>query len=149
MSSETQSVPWTETLKDQGKKRGLLELWTGVLGNQMIESHAKEHARNRNAHGRFHRGQLGQTDDADEDMGNTILGDVTYPAPVVVSQSNGSGLLKAAAIAAIGAAIPGAGVAGYFLADMLQDKPAAVVPGQQNDNDFSVGLGKIEDYLNQ
>ena len=84
-----------------------------------------------------------------EDMGHTILGDVNHPTPIIVAggQSGGNELLKAAAIALLGAAIPGAGVAGYFLNQALKptETQTESAAGQQ---DFSVGLGKIEDYLN-
>ena len=83
--------------------------------------------------------------------GNIVLGDVQHPTPIVIAGQSGGGsdLLKGLAIAALGAAIPGAGLAGYALSTLLADKPAppANQPAEPSQNDFSVGLGKLEDYL--
>ena len=80
--------------------------------------------------------------------GNIVLGDVQHPAPIVIAgqQSGGSDFVKGLAIAALGAAIPGAGLAGYFISNALT-KPDTPVIQPIDQNDFSVGLGKIEDYL--
>lgn len=137
----------------------MLELWTGVLGHQMIDRHAAEHAKTAAAHGRMHRKQIDQPDadpGENDDMGTqTILGDVTNPTPIVIAgnQSSGGDLLKTLAIAALGAAVPTAGligVAGYHLLNQQQPTPIIqpVVPDPESP-DFSVGLGKIEDYLKQ
>lgn len=87
----------------------------------------------------------------DDDMGDqTILGDVTHPTPIVIAgnQSGGSDLLKGLAIAALGAAIPGAAIAGYFVSQAMKDQSPIVAPNNPDgQNDFSVGLGKITDYL--
>ena len=77
-----------------------------------------------------------------EDMGTTILGDVTHPAPVVISpEASGSRAFPMLAAALLGAAIPGAGL-GVLALDMLTDKvPAA----SHEDNTLDIGLRKIED----
>ena len=87
-------------------------------------------------------------------MGNqTILGDVTNPTPIVITgnQSGGSDILKGLAFAALGAAVPGAGLAGYLLsnANTAPATPAPIVQPADPQQDFSVGLGKLEDYLKQ
>ena len=79
------------------------------------------------------------------------FGDVQQPQPIVIAGQSGGGsdLLKGLAIAALGAAIPGAGLAGYALSTLLADKPTppATQPAEPSQSDFSVGLGKLEDYL--
>ena len=145
MSSETLK----ETVLKQGKARGKLELWAGVLGSRAIDGHLKEHARNRDAQGRMARKQIGEPDamsPTEDDMGHTILGDVTNPTPVVVN-GGGLGTLGTLAAIALGVAIPGAGVGGYLLAQALA-KPDTVQPADpQNGERVEIGLGRIEDYL--
>jgi hypothetical protein len=82
------------------------------------------------------------------------FGDVQQPQPIVINgqQSSGNDFLKGLAIAALGAAIPGAGIAGYLVNQAIsKPTPIAqpVTPAPSDQNDFSVGLGKIEDYLKQ
>lgn len=84
-----------------------------------------------------------------EDMGHTILGDVTNPTPIVIHstqpQSNGLGkVLAGAAIAAGLMGIPTAGVIGYGVSQLMERKP---VPATTEDTSLDVGLGHIEDLL--
>jgi hypothetical protein len=114
--------------------------------------------KNQEAENRFVRKKVWGSDEAEseagEDMGsggNIVLGDVQHPAPIVIAGQSGGGsdLLKGLAIAALGAAVPGAGLAGYALSTLLADKPTppATQPAEPSQSDFSVGLGKLEDYL--
>jgi predicted phage tail protein len=85
---------------------------------------------------------------ADDEMRTTILGDVTHPAPVVISQpQQSSGLLQAALIAASMASpiMAGAGLAaGYYMANKPQEKQES--PAFE-DGSVKIGLGRIDDYL--
>ncbi len=117
-----------------------------------MEHHAEMSRRNQEAENRCVRQQLWGNDGGageDDDMGNTILGDVTHPTPIVVAggQQQSSSLLPTVIALAAGALIPGAGVAGYLLNAALV-KPDIALPAQQfTDSSVSLGLGKIEDYL--
>lgn len=80
--------------------------------------------------------------------GQTVLGDITHPTPIVVAGGNQSSSIPALAALAAGAMIPGAGIAGYAVSKMLeQDPPPAVQPAE--DTSVSIGLGRLEDYLKQ
>lgn len=85
-----------------------------------------------------------------EEMGNTILGDVTHPTPIVVAGSGDSGLLKTLVGLAIGAMIPTAGVGGFLASQWLTQKPAPTVQqSEQNGETLELGLGKLSDFLQQ
>lgn len=100
---------------------------------------------NRKAESAWTRKALWNSDESEtEEMGNqqTILGDVTNPTPIVVTSSQSSALGPLLA-ALLGAAIPGAGLAGY----LLSQSPAPVVQPSNPDETVEIGLGRIEDYL--
>jgi hypothetical protein len=159
MSSE-QSLETSRDIVNQTRRAGLarwkLETLTGLLGIRALTNHQHETEKNIRAENRAVRRKLWQDADTEEpedaDMGNTILGDVTHPTPVIVAGANGgsSGLLKAAVGMAIGALLPTAGVGGFLASQLLQQHPpAAVQPQQQQPSNESldVGLGKLSDYL--
>ena len=75
-----------------------------------------------------------------DDMGDTILGDVTHPTQVIADK--GSKLAPLLLAAALGAGVPAAGVAGYLWSQAQKPDLA------QSDESVDLGLGKIEDYLN-
>ena len=80
-------------------------------------------------------------------MGHTILGDYHPPQVVVAGGQQSSGIGKVLAGAALGASllgIPGAGVAGYFLSQMNQQKSEQAVPNNDSET-VDLGLKKIED----
>jgi len=100
---------------------------------------------NRKAESAWTRKALWNSDESETDeMGNqqTILGDVTNPTPIVVTGNNSS--LGPLLAALLGAAIPGAGLAGY----LLSQTPDVVQPSNP-DETVEIGLGRIEDYLQQ
>lgn len=124
----------------------MLELWTGIIGNQKLKQEAESARKNREAeesHARKHVWGYNTEQDQSghEDMGHTILGDVTNPAPIVYPPQKSS-ILPAVAAAVLGAMIPAAGVGGYLLSKAMTP---AVEPG--DDESVNLGLGRIEDYL--
>ena len=133
-------------------RKGKLELWSGVLANQMIQDHRNEQRKNQAAEGAFVRRQVwgekpGQS--VEDDMGTTILGDVTNPTPIVINsqpQQSGSAL-KTLAILAAGALIPGAGIAGYFASQLL--KPTTTETTAPEDQTLDLGLLRFEDLEQQ
>ncbi len=158
MNSQTSSVKqptWKEQVQKIGCKRAMLELWTGVIGAKSVQHHAEMSRRNQEAENRCVRQQLWGNDggaEGDDDMGNTILGDVTHPTPIVVAggQQPSSSLLPTVLALAAGALIPGAGVAGYLLKDAFNKPEVTPAPVQEfTDSTVSIGLGKIEDYIKE
>ena len=127
------------------QKRSLLELWAGVIGTKAVEQQAEMSRRNQEAENRAVRRKLWRNDGGDQegdDMGGTILGDVTIQQPAA-PQSRGLSPLLAAAL---GAALPGVGAAGFFANQILNPaEPAPVVEGI--DTSVKIGLGKIGDFL--
>lgn len=89
-------------------------------------------------------GSKEQFEDAEDMGGHTVLGDVTHPAPIVISGQQGSGLGKVLAGAALMAGligIPGAAVGGYLLNQFMNQKPPAVQPTKPSeDNTVDLGL---------
>ena len=159
-SSGTPQTAMVEKAKKAGLARWTLETLTGLLGIKALQHHEAETEKNvsaENAHVRKTIWGSSEVADENHDMGNggnIVLGDVQHPTPIVISgqQSGGNDFLKGLAIAALGAAIPGAGIAGY-LVNQAMSKPTPIAqpatPAFSDQNDFSVGLGKIEDYLKQ
>ncbi len=125
------------------KKRSLLELWAGVIGTKAVEQQAEMSRRNQEAENRAVRRKLWKNDGSDpegDEMGDTILGDVTIQQPVA-AQSRGLSPLLAAAI---GMAIPGVGIGGYFVNEILNQTAA---PTAGTDTTTEITLRKIGDYL--
>jgi hypothetical protein len=146
-TTESSSSPVQKVVNYLNRK-GKLELWSGVLANQMIQDHRNEQRKNQAAEGAFVRRQVwgekpGQS--IEDDMGTTILGDVTNPTPIVINsqpQQSGSAL-KTLAILAAGALIPGAGIAGYFASQLL--KPTTTETTAPEDQTLDLGLLRFED----
>jgi hypothetical protein len=127
------------------QKRSLLELWSGVIGTRAVERQAVMSRRNQEAENRAVRRKLWKNDGGDQegdDMGDTILGDVTIQQPAAPQRSGMSPLLAAA----LGVALPGVGIGGFFANQILNPaEPAPVVEGV--DTSVKIGLGKLSDYL--
>jgi hypothetical protein len=127
------------------QKRSLLELWAGVIGTKAVEQQAEMSRRNQEAENRAVRRKLWRNDGGDQegdDMGGTILGDVTIQQPAAPQRSGMSPLLAAA----LGVALPGVGIGGFLASQILNPAdPAPVVEGV--DTSVKIGLGKLSDYL--
>lgn len=128
--SATSSETFSERVGKAALNRWKLETWTKMLGVRSLDRAQKMSERNQEAENRKVRQQLwgndGGSDEGDEMGGNTYLGDVTTPAPVIVAGggNNSLGPLLAAALGALG---PAGAVGGFFLNQMLQQQPAAQV----------------------
>lgn len=144
--SDQTSTMWNQKTVQFLERMGKLKLWAGLLAHQAIHHSQQELQKNRDAESAAVRRQLWNVDESNDDMGSqqTILGDVTNPTPVVVTGSSTAfGPLFAALL---GAAIPTAGLLGYFF-QTLDRGPASPPPPQQQVPQVQVHLGEIEDYL--
>jgi hypothetical protein len=110
-----------------------------------VERQAVMSRRNQEAENRAVRRKLWKNDGGDQegdDMGDTILGDVTIQQPAAPQRSGMSPLLAAA----LGVALPGVGIGGFLASQILNPAdPAPVVEGV--DTSVKIGLGKLSDYL--
>lgn len=137
---------------DYWKRRGLLQLWTGVIGNQRLQHENDATRKNREAEEAHVRKNVwGYTDpeQSEDDMGHTILGDINNPAPVVYPPPQAS-VLPALAAAALGALVPAAGIGGYLLSQGVHRSGSQTEPTPataHDDESVNLGLGRIEDYL--
>ena len=156
MQSTKSSANLQETFSDQikaiGVKRGKMELLTSMLGFRALESHQRMSDANREAESQAVRKAAWGVDSptqtaGTDDMGDTILGDVTtHPTPIVVAGESG-GTMKALATLAIGGLLAGSGAglgagAMYLLSN--RDQATPVVPEGER---VQIGLGRIEDYV--
>lgn len=116
---------------------------------QNLQAASMEQQKNREAESdwvRTHYWGAESTEDA-EDMGDTILGDVTHPTPIVMPQASSQWPLAIGlALASLFPTI----VAGAFAVYLMtkDDAPAIQQPGF-DDSSVSIGLGKIEDYIKE
>lgn len=123
-----------------------------MIANQKLLEESKRQKRNIDAEDRFVRRKFWGSDETaeePEEMGNTILGDVTNPTPVVVAgqPSSGLGALAATALVALGMSVPVAGVGGYLLNQALTGSDIEPTPAtEQTIESLNLGLGRIEDY---
>lgn len=128
--SATSSETFSDRVGKAALNRWKLETWTKMLGVRSLDRAQKMSERNQEAENRKVRQQLwgndGGSDEGNEMGGNTYLGDVTTPAPVIVAGGGNSSLgpILAAALGALG---PAGAVGGFFLNQMLQQQPAAQV----------------------
>lgn len=135
---------------DYLKKRGRLELWTGLIGIRSLERADKEQMLNREAESAFVRRNVwGETPEKAKVMNDTYLGDVTHhiqqAAPAAGNLIKG---LIGAGLMTTGIGLP---AGAWMLADAIRQKPPAVVapadpspPATDNDTLFELHLGKPE-----
>lgn len=137
---------FTSFMKGRGKIQQLAEL-TAV---QHMQATAKDIQKNMEAESAEVRRSLwgGDTNKASEseDMGTTILGDVTYPAPVVINQQPQKSSTLPLLIGLLASGLVGGGAAG--VATYLLTRNNAPTQQQFNDETVQIGLGRIEDYAN-
>lgn len=153
MTSTTPSADWRESVTSHYTKLGKLTQFARLIGLQNLQSHQKEQALNREAESKAVRRQwLGNEADSmqADDMGHNILGDINHPAPVIVAGGDSSSGLKTLAALALGGLLGSGGLAAgaaamYFAA--RQQEPAKTVEQPAEQTDYSLGLGKLEDYL--
>jgi hypothetical protein len=150
-SSETPHPSLLNQVRKAGLNRWKLETLTGLLGYRALQHHQRETEKNTQAENKAVRKQLWNADEPDEpgeEMGSTILGDVTHPTPIVVAGSGESGLMKTLVGLAIGAMIPTAGVAGFLASQLLTPKAVPTVQQREQDTEtMELGLGQLSEFL--
>lgn len=128
---------------------------TKILGLQGLQEAQHQSQLNQAAEAAKVRKQLwgAESEPEDEEVrGNTYLGDVTTPAPIVLASGGGGSSLGPLLAAALGMLGPLGGVAGYFVNQALTQRPQSAIvqpPTQQtttiNQEDLTVRLLQLED----
>lgn len=120
-----------------------------MIGNRALDAHERETRLNREAESAHVRKTMWDGNNGpDDDMGDqTILGDVTNPAPIVIQGgSNGGG--NSLLTLALGAILGGGGIVlGQMLTKPIGVETPAIVKPTDNDTTTTIGLGKLEDYF--
>lgn len=154
-SSTTWRQDLQKTLMDLYRNRAKISNWAGVLGMQTLQANAREQQRNQEAESSWARrnvwgasGEAPSNESSElDEMGHTILGDITHPAPIIMPQPQNSSLPT---IAAILATLAAGGLGGYVLSQKSTPQPASPVvappAAEFDDESLSIGLGRIEDY---
>ncbi|MAT51137.1 MAG: hypothetical protein CMK32_08140 [Porticoccaceae bacterium] len=145
------STDWRQTALEHGKEMGKIFNWARLGAVEDMQEQWREQQLNREAESSAARRQFVSPDvqmqsQADEEMRQTILGDVNNPPAIIMPQQQSSNLGTVAALAAATLGLGGA--AGYILADKSSDstQPPAV-QRSVDDESVSIGLGRIEDFL--
>ena len=149
-NSTNSSTDWRILATKYGEQAGKIFQWARLGAVEDMHSQWDEQQKNREAESAAVRrsawGSNGETMASDDEMRQTILGDVTHPTPVVIAPQQQSTTLQTAVLAA--ALTAAAGMGGYMLAG--KDKAEPVTPSPDvsfDDSSVTIGLGKIEDYL--
>ena len=81
----------------------------------------------------------------DDDMGTTILGDITHPAPIIMPPTPQSNI---GTILGLIGTIAAAGMGGYMYASSgTEPQPVQQQqPPTFDDSTLQIGLGRLEDY---
>ena len=146
-------MDWTKDAKSHFKKMAGLTTLARQAAVQSLMDHEAESQRNQRAEGAFVRRTLwgakeDEQDGEQDEMRQTIVGDVTNPTPVIIQPPQQSNTLGT--IAAIVAAMATGGILGPTVLSALKPTAPTAQPMQQpqgfTDSTVSVGLGKLENY---
>ena len=86
-----------------------------------------------------------ETNSEAEDMGTTILGDVTHPTPIIINQSAPQKSMALPLVAGmIASGLMGGGAAG--LATYMMSRQPQSQQQEFEDETVTIGLGRIDDY---
>lgn len=132
------------TLRKYLDRQGRLSQLISLEAFNWLADSQKRQADNEEAENKWARKHLwGQSEGSnvsDDEMRQTILGDITNPTPVVISQPQQNQLLPMLALAAA------TGLGGYWLAAKNTNPTNDTGRPTYSDETVDVGLGKIEDY---
>ena len=154
-SSRFYEKPMNQTIKQKvttyWDKMGRLNLLTGVMGAEKLKREADQHLKNREAEEAHVRKNVWGSEESeqstsDESMRDTVLGDIHHPTPIIMpQQSSAWPIIAGLALASLLPTAAIAGLAGYFFSrpDVNIESP------EFDDESVSVGLGRIDDYLNE
>lgn len=139
--------PWTQNFTKFLHGRGKIQQLAELTSVEHMQATAEEQRKNQESESAWVRKNLWGSDGTvkdDDEMRQTILGDVNHPAPIIMQQPASPSpwpLILASMIPTAAAA----GLAGYA----LNKQPVAPEQRQVefDDESVSVGLGRIQDYI--
>ena len=147
MTSTDTTQNWKANFTDFLKGRGKIQALGELTAVQAMQATAKENQRNSEAESSYVRRHVWdeQESEVDDTMGNTVLGDITHPSPVVYPPTPPSQLPLAAALV-LSTLIPTSALTAWYLSTRT---PAPAPPANvgTTDETLQIGLGRIEDYL--
>jgi hypothetical protein len=131
------------TLRKYLDRQGRLGQLISLEAFGWLQDSQKRQSENEEAENKWARKTLwGQDSDVStDDMRQTILGDVTNPTPVVITQPHPQNTWLAPLLAALAA-----GGGGYYLATKDNPQPTNTTTVVESGDRVEVGLGKLEDY---
>lgn len=148
---------WTNSFQEFLTRRGKIQSLAELTAVQNLQETAAENRRNNEAEGASVRRALwgeqagsAEKTNGDSDVGTTVLGDITHPAPIIMHTPNPPQQNPLITAAALALTLGVGGAAGYMLTNkgpaVADPQPPAAQPGF-NDSSVEIGLGRIEDYI--
>ena len=149
---------WKDYVTGYNRNRARISNLAGVVGMNHLQAVASQHRKNMEAENRAARsywnGQSSpdqvaapETEEVNDSMRDTMLGDVITPPPVVVNNPPPQNNQMGTVLAALLGMLP---LGGYLALESLKDErqppPAVVQPAEYDDTTVEIGLGQIEDY---
>lgn len=145
MSSTNWQQASKEMLETFYKNKAKLSNLAGLTAVQSIQANQREQQANQEAESQWVRKNLWGSDAkaGEDDMGTTILGDITHPAPIIMPPQSNIGT-----IIGLIATMAAAGMGGYMYANSNTPEapPAEQQPATFDDSTIQLGLGRLEDY---
>jgi len=139
--------PPKEALQKHLDRQGRMTQWITLEAFNWLRDSQKRQAANEEAENKWFRKTLGDEGvmRSEEDMGTTILGDITHPAPIIMPPAPQSNIGTLLGLLATMAA---AGMGGYMFANRGTRPPAVEQqpPPSFDDSTLQIGLGRLEDY---
>lgn len=152
----TSNLNWKGNLSDFLTRRGKIQTLAELTGVQHMQATAAENRRNSEAEAAHARKVVWGSDEPaggqnEDDMGTTILGDITQPPTVIVPQQQNSvwpmvALALAGMLPAAGLGAAGAGAAAAYLLSRPAAVPEVRPDPDYEDSSVKIGLGRLEDY---
>ena len=147
MSSTNWREASKEVLETFYRNKAKISNLAGLTAVQSLQANQREQQANQEAESQWVRKNVWGSDEkaGDDDMGTTILGDITHPAPIIMPPTPQSSI--GTIIGLIGT-IAAAGMGGYMFATSGTQPPAVEQqpPPSFDDSTLQLGLGRLEDY---
>jgi hypothetical protein len=147
MSSTNWREASKEVLETFYKNKAKISNLAGLTAVQSLQANQREQQANQEAESQWVRKNVWGSDvkAGEDDMGTTILGDITHPAPIIMPPTPQSNI---GTILGLIGTIAAAGMGGYMFATSGTQPQATEQqpPPSFDDSTLQLGLGRLEDY---